>query len=61
MLIADAQAHIEATAFAIGNGSTQPKGVITAVPEDCRQNVATATSASAHLAHNARTERRNEY
>ena len=30
-LLADAKDRLEATAFALGNGSTQPKGVITAV------------------------------
>lgn len=43
-LLADAKDRLEATAFATGNGSTQPKGVITAVSAVSGSLVASATT-----------------
>lgn len=43
-LLADAKDRLEATAFATGNGTTQPKGVITAVSAVSGSVVASATA-----------------
>jgi HK97 family phage major capsid protein len=42
-LIADAIDNAEATAFATGNGTTQPRGLITALDANTQAEVATAT------------------
>jgi HK97 family phage major capsid protein len=49
MLFADARDRLEATAFAVGTGSTQPKGVVTAVAAVTASRVA-GTSGSAGAA-----------
>lgn len=46
MLIADAKNRLEATAFAVGNGTTQPKGVVTALQAVTASRVAGSSGAA---------------